>query len=296
MTEYDRTDGSSWEDGSTDDHEVEEELRTLLQLAAPYLPAPADRMERVFAIAARARRRRRRAALAAGLAVGLTAAVLAAAPALAPAPQGTVLRPAVSGPALAVPPDDPGKARPSASPTVPSGSGSTAARSVVFPQVSGLVADLPEGWSDLTGPADGMRTRGFVSPQPLTQGPDCPTELACPATGTLAEGNLILSFRFTGQAPLPGDAATAPEVPRFQEIGVDPACRMARGTRQLQAIWFLPADTQKRILVVSVCMRAPTERTFATLEDTAASLRLAGNVWYQPDTPATPSAPGSPAR
>ncbi|MEU6239474.1 hypothetical protein ABZ885_41770, partial [Kitasatospora sp. NPDC047058] len=48
------------------DTEVERELRVLLHRAAPHLPAPDDRMDRIRERADRARRRRRAAALAAG--------------------------------------------------------------------------------------------------------------------------------------------------------------------------------------------------------------------------------------
>ncbi|MFC5661591.1 hypothetical protein ACFP3U_01195 [Kitasatospora misakiensis] len=164
MTEHDY---SGWDPeaalnrAADEDREVADELRVLLQLAAPHLPAPEDRMERVLARAARTRRYRRRAALAAGLAVGLTAAVLAAAPALAPGPTGIVLSPAASGPALgAIPPAGSPTASPAGSPgasaDMPAGT-PTATPTAMLPNTSPAVParPTPEGAPGVEAGGDG---------------------------------------------------------------------------------------------------------------------------------------------
>ncbi len=212
-----------------EDREVADELRVLLQLAVPHLPAPEDRMERVLARAARTRRHRRRAALAAGLAVGLTAAVLAAAPALAPGPTATVLVPAASGPALgAIPPagspagpptvfpgvpdgastGTPPNASPAA-PSVPTGeapgvgaggdgtgdngdNGSAYVRPTRFTPLDGVIIDVPDTWYDLTLLATAGRpeTVGYVSSLPLAREPGCPVHDNLQTAVCVASGTL----------------------------------------------------------------------------------------------------------
>ncbi|MFD8696938.1 hypothetical protein [Kitasatospora purpeofusca] len=318
MTEHDF---AAWEREAAldravaDDHEVADELRVLLQLAAPHLSAPANRMERVLARAALARRRRRRAALAAGLAVGLTAAVLAAAPALAPGPTGTVLSPAASGPALgAVPPagspeasasvspgpgpGDPRNPSPSDSPSVGADGGSTEyptgdafgpIRPTRFTLLDGVVLDLPEAWSDLTLLATAGRPEpvGYIASQPMAREPGCPIrngvqQPVCLASGGLLDNSMIVSFRLVRDEKLATEAAGRSVL--LQDVVVDKDCAIHGGTRQLVAQQVVIPNGQAEVVELSACLRRPTQQTLSTLYRVAASVRLFGTATNSPIT------------
>ncbi|MFJ8431599.1 hypothetical protein ACIQ9P_09875 [Kitasatospora sp. NPDC094019] len=294
------------DDPVADDHEVADELRVLLQLAAPHLPAPADRMDRVLARAALARRRRRRTALAAGLAVGLTAAVLAAAPALAPGPASTGLGPAASGPTLgaippagspaaAVPetsaaaPSEPSSTAPTASPSSnasaavgdPTGDGSFPVRATRFTVLDGVIVDVPDSWFDLTlAPAAGQSDgAGYVSSQALTREPGCQIregkqDPVCLAAGGLLDDSVLVSVRVVR-----GEKAVSEAVGRsvlVRETGVDKECATQGGSRQLTAQQVIVPNGQPEVIDLSVCLRHPTQDTLAAVDRFATSVRLFG--------------------
>ncbi|MGY0459692.1 hypothetical protein ACW14Y_05485 [Kitasatospora sp. cg17-2] len=302
-----------------DDHEVADELRVLLQLAAPHLSAPADRMERVLARAALARRRRRRTALAAGLAVGLTAAVLAAAPALAPGPTGTVLTPAASGPALgAMPPagapagspeasasaspdpgwGDPRTASPSGSPSVGADGGSTddptgdavgPIRPTRFTPLDGVIVDVPNTWSDLTllGTAGRPEPVGYLASQPLSREPGCPIRNGvrppvCLAAGGLLDNSVIVSLRLVRDEKLAAEAASRPAL--LQDVEVDKECGVHGGTRQLVAQQVVIPNGQAEVVELSACLRRPTQETMSALYRITSSVRLFGTATNSPIT------------
>ncbi|MEK2494932.1 hypothetical protein WN990_35865 [Kitasatospora purpeofusca] len=304
-----------------DDHEVADELRVLLQLAAPHLSAPADRMDRVLARAALARRRRRRAALAAGLAVGLTAAVLAAAPALAPGPTGTVLGPAASGPALggmpaagapsgapagspeastsASPaPGDPRSPSPADSPSVGADGGSTDGptgdtvgplRPTRFTLLDGVIIDVPEAWSDLTllGTAERPESVGYLASQSIAREPGCPIrngveQPVCLAAGGLLDNSMIVSVRVLRDEKLATEAASRSALLRDTEVAKD--CATHGGSRQLVAQQVVIPNGKAEVVELSACLRRPTQETLSTLYRLTASVRLFGTATNSPIT------------
>ncbi|MFJ4672617.1 hypothetical protein [Kitasatospora purpeofusca] len=326
MTEHDF---AAWEREAAldravaDDHEVADELRVLLQLAAPHLSAPADRMERVLARAALARRRRRRAALAAGLAVGLTAAVLAAAPALAPGPTGTVLGPAASGPALgAIPPagapsgapagspeasasvspgpgpSDPRTPSPSDSPSVGADGGSTEdptgdafgpIRPTRFTLLDGVVLDVPDAWSDLTLLATAERPEpvGYIASQPLAREPGCPIRNGVQQPMCLAAGGLLDNSVIVSFRLVRDEKLATEAAGRsvlLRDIEVDKDCAVHGGTRQLVAQQVVIPNGQAEVVELSACLRRPSQQTLSTLYRVSASVRLFGTATDSPIT------------
>lgn len=192
--------------------EDEDELRILLQLAAPHLAAPDDRMDRIRERAARTRRRRRTAALAAGLATGLTAAVLAAAPALAPSPSGTALAPGSAGPAA--PGGAPSNASPS--PTPDRTTGSETGGPVRFPDLGGVIVDIPPDWYRLSVPGtnrrDGTAAFGYAAGQPIVPEAGCPIrngtrDRFCLASGSLEDGGALVGLTLVRDPALAGKQA-----------------------------------------------------------------------------------------
>ncbi|MEV0189463.1 hypothetical protein AB0I39_13130 [Kitasatospora purpeofusca] len=318
MTEHDF---AAWEREAAldravaDDHEVADELRVLLQLAPPHLSAPADRMERVLARAALARRRRRRAALAAGLAVGLTAAVLAAAPALAPGPTGTVLSPAASGPALgAMPPagspeasasaspgpgwDDPGNPSPSGSPSVgadggsnedPTGDPTAPIRPTRFTALDGVVLDVPDAWSDLTLLATAGRPDpvGYIASQPLAREPGCQIRNGvqppvCLAAGGLLDNSVMVSLRLVRDEKLATE--TSGRSVMLRDIEVEKDCAVQGGSRQVVAQQVVVPNGQAEVVELSACLRRPSQETISAVYRVAASVRLFGAATNSPIT------------
>ncbi|SDT82367.1 hypothetical protein SAMN05216371_7152 [Streptomyces sp. TLI_053] len=300
-----------------DDHEVADELRVLLQLAPPHLPAPADRMERVLARAALARRRRRRAALAAGLAVGLTAAVLAAAPALAPGPTGTVLGPAASGPASgAMPPAGTSTGTPTNAPTAfpePSvsasadaatggtdggatgdqtGDGVTPSRPVRFTALDGVIMDVPDAWSDLTVLATPGRPEsvGYVASQPMFWEPGCQIRngerpQVCLAAGGLFDNAAMVSVRVIRDEKAATEAAKRSTL--LRPVEPDKACLAEGGTQQLVAQQVVaPSGKAAEIVELSACLRLPAQATLSALYGLASSVRLFGPAADSPTGPA----------
>ncbi|MFE6748346.1 hypothetical protein ACFVGM_21020 [Kitasatospora purpeofusca] len=318
MTEHDF---AAWEREAAldravaDDHEVADELRVLLQLAPPHLSAPADRMERVLARAALARRRRRRAALAAGLAVGLTAAVLAAAPALAPGPTGTVLSPAASGPALgAMPPagspeasasaspgpgsGDQGNPSPSGSPSVGADGGSTEdltgdptapIRPTRFTALDGVVLDVPDAWSDLTLLATAGRPDpvGYIASQPLAREPGCQIRNGvqppvCLAAGGLLDNSVMVSVRLVRDEKLATE--TSGRSVMLRDIEVEKDCAVQGGSRQIVAQQVVVPNGQAEVVELSACLRRPSQETISAVYRVASSVRLFGAATNSPIT------------
>ncbi|KOV36032.1 hypothetical protein ADK60_07630 [Streptomyces sp. XY431] len=306
-----------------DDHEVADELRVLLQLAAPHLSAPADRMERVLARAALARRRRRRAALAAGLAVGLTAAVLAAAPALAPGPTGTVLGPAASGPALgAIPPAGAPTGAPAGSPEASAsaspGPGSSAPRSpspadspsvgadggatedptgdaagplrpTRFTPLDGVILDLPNTWFDLTLLATAGRPEsvGYIASQPLAREPGCQIRNGAQPPVCLAAGGLLDNSAIVSVRVVRDEKLATEAASRsvlLRDAEVDKDCATHGGTRQLVAQQVVIPNGQPEVVELSACLRRPSQETLSTVYRLTASVRLFGTATNSPIT------------
>ncbi|MEV6978719.1 hypothetical protein [Kitasatospora sp. NPDC093806] len=278
------------------DQEVEHELRILLQLAAPHLPAPEDRMEQVRARAARTRRRRRAAALAAGLTAGLTAAVLAAAPALAPGPSGIAIGPASAGavPGGASPASPSAGASPSATPSrAPdgaAGSGTDASEGgwpVRFAQLEGLVVDSPPEWYRLVVPAGAERSEsvGYLSSQPLVAQPGCPIRNGergwyCLSTGALADDGAVVALRV-----FPGSKAAAKDLGAPQpvsEIPLDKECNALGGTRALRGYRALPVNGQLDVVELTACLRLPSTGTVLLVGTVLDSVRSTGGASEAP--------------
>ncbi|MCX4759306.1 hypothetical protein [Kitasatospora purpeofusca] len=300
-----------------DDHEVVDELRVLLQLAAPHLSAPADRMDRVLARAALARRRRRRAALAAGLAVGLTAAVLAAAPALAPGPTGTVLGPAASGPALGAMPaagapsgapagspeasasaspgpgsGDPRSPSPAESPSVGADGGSTDGptgdaigplRPTRFTLLDGVIIDVPDAWSELTllGTAERPGSVGYLASQSIAREPGCPIRNGVQQPVCLAAGGLLDNSMIVSVRVLRDEKLATEAAGRsalLRDTELDKDCAIHGGSRQLVAQQVVIPNGKAEVVELSACLRRPAQETLSTLYRLTASVRLFGTA------------------
>ncbi|MFF2950085.1 hypothetical protein ACFVVU_01840 [Kitasatospora sp. NPDC057965] len=285
MTDPEFTAAGAGDQETAEDREVADELRVLLQLAAPQLPSPEDRLERVLARVLRTRRRRRRAALAGGLAVGLTVAVLAAAPALAPGPPATALGPAVSAP--------PSGASPSASPD--SGSGAADQRTVRFGVLDDIAVDVPEGWYDLTVlPApDHPAPVGYLASQQLSDEPGCPIraglqESVCVAAGGLSDDGVVLALRLVRD---PGAVGKYEGEELLHSASNDKECMAMGGTQQVLGFRRLVLGGRPEVVQLTGCLRRPSKETLTTLDRMAASIRPAGQASDGPLTPATPLTP-----
>ncbi|MFE7563027.1 hypothetical protein [Kitasatospora sp. NPDC057500] len=245
---------------TAEDREVADELRVLLQLAAPHLSAPEDRMERVLGRVARTRRRRRRAALAGGLAIGLTSAVLVAAPALAPGPPDTALSPAAPGPA-------------SSGPTV---GGSAGVKTVRFSGMADLVVDVPADWYDLTKrPAAGSGDPvGYLSSQRIAVPAACPGRTGLPvciASGALDVDGVLISIRMVREQDVPGGEPG--EAGALASIPPDEECTAWGGTQQNRGYRPYSPNRGNAVVELTACLRGPSAATLTTVEKTFASVR-----------------------
>ncbi|MFF2658282.1 hypothetical protein ACFVUH_13045 [Kitasatospora sp. NPDC058032] len=287
MTDPEFTAADAGERETAEDREVADELRVLLQLAAPQLPSPEDRMQRVLARVLRTRRRRRRAALAGGLAVGLTAAVLAAAPALAPGPPATALGPAASGP--------PADASPSASPE----SGAADQRTVRFRGLDDIAVDVPEGWYDLTVlPAPNHQEPvGYLASQQLSDESACPTRVGlqdsvCVSAGGLSNGGVVLALRLVRD---PGAVGKYGGEELLRPALNDEDCGVMGGTQRVIGFRKLVLGGRPEVVQLTGCLRRPSKETLATLDTMVASVRPAGQASDGPLTPSALAAPTTPA-
>ncbi|MFF8774417.1 hypothetical protein [Kitasatospora sp. NPDC015120] len=272
MTEPEFPAGGAPDREAPGDREVADELRVLLQLAAPHLSAPEDRMERVLARAARTRRRRRRAALAGGLAVGLTAAVLAAAPALAPGPGGPALRPAASGPA--------GDAVPSggASPSTPPGAGAGDGPTVRFTLLDDIAVDVPFGWYGLTALAGSEQSEplGYLSSQQLAGAADCPRpdnlqSPVCIVSGLLPDDGVVIALRVIPEQS--GAEKLLGRPPVLEAAPTDKDCVLRGGTQQLRGFRAVLVSGRAEMIQLTACLRAPSSGTLLALNRTVTSIR-----------------------
>ncbi|MFF2043452.1 hypothetical protein ACFVVX_23830 [Kitasatospora sp. NPDC058170] len=258
------------------DTEEERELRILLHRAAPELPAPDDRMDRIRERADRTRRRRRVAGLSAGLTTGLVAAFLAAAPATAPAPSPAALRPAGTPPPATAP-----AVSPAATPAVPgpptsaSPSPTVLEREIPFGVVDGLRLDAPSTWYTLHLPTfDPPGTTGFVATQPLTTAPSCTREqVFCLTTGALDEGGLLIAFGLVRDPDLQGKLATA--VGPAVDIPLDKECGRIGGTRQLRGHHTVETVGTTAVIELTACLREPGEKALQQVQRILASVRAA---------------------
>ncbi|MER7671634.1 hypothetical protein ABTY61_24690 [Kitasatospora sp. NPDC096128] len=239
---------------------AEDELRVLLQEAVPALGAPDDRMERVFARAARTRRRRRNAGLGAGLTGGLVAAALAAAPAIAPAPAPE--QRAAGQPGVTAAPS------PSPSPTETGGP-------IRFPGVDGLTATLPPGWYAAPVDGDPHRAVGYLANQPFDPMAPCPksaSPCARPAAPT-APDRVLLTLRLVS-APDPGgqpDGATI----GMADTAVDKDCAGRNGDRELVGRRSLELKGPV-LLELTACTREASEPTLRQVQQVLESIRADG--------------------
>ncbi|MFB7469783.1 hypothetical protein [Kitasatospora sp. NPDC056184] len=286
MTEPEFTASDARDHESAEDREVANELRVLLQLAAPQLPAPEDRMERVLARVIRTRRRRRRAALAGGLGIGLTAAVLAAAPALAPGPPATVLGPAASGPAAT--------ASPGASPSPLPEDGAVDGRTVRFPLLDDLTVDVPEGWYSLTAQpsAEQAVPTAYLASQQISGAAGCPIrdghqDPVCVSSGMLLDDGILITLRLIRDQAAVGkyrddaDPTTNPQATK--------ECSFRGGVEQLTRHRTVMLGGRPEVVQLTACMRRPSDGTLEALAWTLSSLRPAGTAPVVPPDSALPS-------
>ncbi|MFJ9608790.1 hypothetical protein ACIRS1_20875 [Kitasatospora sp. NPDC101176] len=268
------------------DGAAEEELRILLQRAVPALDDPADRMERIRARAARVRRRRRAAALAAGLTGGLLVAALVAAPAIAPAPdRGTALRPA--GPVSA-----PASASPSDGPTVPD----ELVGITIGLREWNVVARVPQGWfsqaSDADDPEGGVLLTDppGQSPQATAQsGPPtpCPTTEsdACRLPKLLPVDGAVLSFLKVDDPGLVGKVAAEPATAR--ERAPEKPCLVRGGNREFVGHTLITRPGARAALIeLTVCLRQPSDATVGLVQPVLDSIQAVGGATPSRGTPA----------
>ncbi|MBP0453156.1 hypothetical protein J5Y04_26965 [Kitasatospora sp. RG8] len=262
------------------DSEAEHELRVLLQRAAPHLPAPADRMDRIRERADRTRRRRRTAALAAGLTTGLVAAALAAAPALAPGRPATALQPATAVPPLPGAPAASAPTPAAGSPSVvPSASPSTSlppgTRPLWFPDIGGVIVDVPAGWSSTVIPSTKpLASTGYAASEPLGTKASCPPQQAdCGPLGRIAEGGALVTITLVDNLnPSGKPSAGMAEV----ETDIDKTCGLRGGTRELVGHRIvLVAETVATVELIG-CMNRPAEETVQLVQQLFETVRTTG--------------------
>ncbi|MFD9592431.1 hypothetical protein ACFWA9_06680 [Kitasatospora sp. NPDC059973] len=268
------------------DAEVEDELRVLLQRAAPHLPAPADRMDRIRELAARNRRRRRAAGLGAGLTGGLLAAALAAAPAIAPAPTHTALRPSAGGPAA----DAPGNGAPS--PSLPPEGASPAPsvspsslpvaeddwQAVRYPELNSVIIRVPPGWSTLVVRSpDPLRATGYTASQPLAGGPECASEpgYCTPLTALATDGALVSMTLLRDPAYLGKIAGTTMAV---QDSTIDKECSLRGGTSQLTGHRTIALGDAVAVVELTACLNHASTRTLGLVQKIVDSVRITGGA------------------
>ncbi|MFG3054124.1 hypothetical protein ACGFZP_24645 [Kitasatospora sp. NPDC048239] len=260
-----------------DDTEEERELRILLHRAAPELPAPDDRMDRIRERADRTRRRRRLAGLTAGLTTGLVAAFLAAAPATAPAPSPAALQPAGTPPPTTAP-----LASPAATPSTPTATDPTVFETEIpFGVVDSLRLDVPSRWYTLHLPtSDPPGTVGYTATQPLTNAPSCTWEqIFCLTTGPLDKDGVLITFGLVRDHDLQGKLATAtgPAV----DVPLDKECVQIGGTRELRGHDTVVAADATVVIELTACLREPGEKTLQQVQRVLASVRPAEDSTIQ---------------
>ncbi|AUY53367.1 hypothetical protein [Streptomyces sp. CB01881] len=266
------------------DSEEEHELRVLLQRAAPHLTAPTDRMDRIRERADRTRRRRRTAALAAGLTTGLVAAALAAAPALAPGHPADALHPATGTPPLAGAPSATAPTlatdAPSPGPTVlPSASPSTSlppgGRPLWFPDIGGVIVDLPAGWSSAVVPAaEPLASTGYVASEPFgTKAPCPPQQAGCGPLGRITEGGALVTLTLVDNL----DAAGKPSGGMAEvETEVDKTCGLRGGTRELVGHRIVLVANRVATVELIGCMNRPAPETVQLVQQVFETVRTTG--------------------
>lgn len=268
------------------DAEVEDELRVLLQRAAPDLPAPADRMDRVRERADRTRRRRRVAGLGAGLTGGLVAAALAAAPATAPAPSNTVLHPATGGPTSVGPVAE--APSPSLPPTAASNSPSVSpssvpssfdgARAVLFTEVGRVILDVPRGWSTLImTPGGAPKSTGYTANKPLSVAPYCPPwQSDCAPLEALDTDTVLIAVTLLDDPAhvqkLAGKATAA------EDTALDKGCGLRGGTRQLTGHRTVTVGGTATVVELTACLNRPSARTVELVQRVVDSVRTTGGA------------------
>ncbi|MEV0534802.1 hypothetical protein [Kitasatospora sp. NPDC050463] len=291
-SDFDRTgaDRPGLGDGDGDrpwlaDAEVEDELRVLLQRAAPDLPAPADRMDRVRERAGRTRRRRRVAGLGAGLTGGLVAAVMAAAPATAPAPSNTVLHPATGGPTSVAPvaeapspsPSPAAASSPSVSPSsVPSSRDGTQA--VLYPELGRVILDVPRGWSTLIMPTGrAPKSTGYTANKPLSAAPYCPPwQSDCAPLEALDTDTVLVAVTVLDD---PGHVQKlAGKAPAAEDTALDKDCGLRGGTRQLTGHRTVTVGGTAAVVQLTACLNRPSARTVELVQRVVDSVRTTGGA------------------
>ncbi|MFE2723084.1 hypothetical protein [Kitasatospora sp. NPDC059327] len=264
------------------DAEVEDELRVLLRRAVPDLPTPDDRMDRVRERADRNRRRRRAAGLGAGLTGGLLAAALAAAPAIAPSPGPTVLRPATGGPTAAGAPT--GASTPSPAPTAASDGPSVSpspfegSQAVLFPEIGGVILDVPKGWYTLVMPAGGpLSDTGFTANQSLKVAPYCPPWQAdcAPLEALNTDGVLVAVTLIEDPAHVQKLAGTAAPA---EDTALAKDCGLRGGTRQLTGRRTVTVAGAVTVVELTACLNHPSARTVELVQRVVASVRVTGGA------------------
>ncbi|MCG6493847.1 hypothetical protein [Kitasatospora sp. A2-31] len=308
--------GTTGPDDGRSDAEVESELRILLQRAAPDLPAPADRMERIRERAARSRSRRRAAALAAGLTTGLAAAALAAAPALAPGHSQTALptparTPAAvgglgtaAGPGAATSAPPVPSLSPSPTPartpgrgadpdegaggtgTAPAGtpppSGTSGSffpeRAIRFPELDSLVISLPPGWAAMYRPAaKPLGGVGYLADQPLEPGVYCAGQGAtCAPLAALADGGSLVTVTLVTEWTEAQKVLRTALPPADTQL--DKTCALRGGTRELVGHRTIEVDDAVTVVRLSACLNQPSAKAVQVFTEVLDSVQIGGDA------------------
>ncbi|MEE1783859.1 hypothetical protein PUR71_13210 [Streptomyces sp. SP17BM10] len=265
----DRPDGVHGPDGT--DSGEEEELRVLLQRAAPHLAAPEDRIERVLARAGRTRRRRRAAGLGAGLTGGLLAAALAAAPAIAPAPDATGALGAAGTPATA---PSAATAAPSATPEPegpdPVGPLGTA---ISFGSGPDMVVNVPKGWlTQANGWAQPDVTIGTLANQPLVEPTACEgRKTLCLPVGQLRGSGVVVTFRLVKDPSRIKEYADQSRPAQAAAVGKE--CTTVGGTAELVGYRTVASGPAPAVIELTACLREPTTAVVQQVQQVLESVR-----------------------
>ncbi|MGW2250561.1 hypothetical protein ACWCXH_10205 [Kitasatospora sp. NPDC001660] len=255
------------------DTEEEQELRVLLQQAAPHLPAPEDRIERILARADRTRRRRRAAGLGAGLTGGLLAAALAAAPAIAPAPSGTG---ALGAAGTGAPMPAPSTAAPSVvpAPEGPDGVGPLGP-AIKFTLVPDMAVNVPKGWftQDSIGSTPQLSI-GTLANQELIPLASCRAQQPiCFPVGRLRDGGAVVTFRLVDDAGKFGKHVSESAPAGVADVGKE--CATAGGTAELVGYRTIATGLSPTVVELTACMRAPNAVVVQQTQQVLESIRPA---------------------
>ncbi|MFJ4988174.1 hypothetical protein ACIP9H_30795 [Streptomyces sp. NPDC088732] len=247
--------------------EDEWELSVLLERTVPQPLAPTDRMAQIRRRVQR-RRRRRMAALSTATVAAVGAGVLTMAGLTGGADphRQDVATPAAAGTATATaeatgtPANGPTSMR-SPSP------GRDTSTTVELKNLYGLTLRLPTGWKGFTMLDGKAMMIGFVSQQPLSQGPSCKPALdlgysACPPVDRLRKGAALIYIYKTLYTK--GDGKTGFDV--VQPSAPGKGCQLLGGDAEMQAWGGITTKKDRPLMLnVNVCLREPSQATITAV-------------------------------